>query len=202
MARSIRGRLQRGVRRFLLGSGPLKRTSDRVQVAGRVLVVLAILAAVPVALVAAGMARSRLEAVAAAQATERHVVGATVIEDTVSTVTGADAGASTVSIVQARVRWHAPDSTTRYTYLVVPAGTRAGTRVPVWVDRAGNLTTAPMDPVSIGDSALVVAIAVTVGLPLTVVALHYGLCFGLDVHRRRRWGQDWARVEREWRARL
>jgi hypothetical protein len=59
-----------------------------------------------------------------------------------------------------------------------------------------------MDPVSIGDSALVVAIAVTVGLPLTVVALHYGLCFGLDVHRRRRWGQDWARVEREWRARL
>jgi len=202
MTRSVRQQLRHGLRRFLLGSGPLKRTSDRVQMAGRLVVVLSLLAAIPVAFVAAGIARSRLDAVAAAQAAERHVVGAVVLEDTVSTVTGADTGSTSVSIVQAQVRWRAPGGGSRHAYLVVPAGTRSGTTVPVWVDRAGSLVTAPLDRASIGDSALVVGVAVTAALPLTVVALHYGLCLVLDVRRRRRWGRDWARVEREWRALL
>jgi len=81
MSGSLRGRVRRARRWFLFGSGPLKRRSDRVQVAGRVVVVLSLLAAVPLAVVAAGLTRTRLDAVATAQAAERHEVRAVVLAD-------------------------------------------------------------------------------------------------------------------------
>jgi hypothetical protein len=199
MSGSTRARVRRARRRLLLGSGPLKRGSDRVQMAGRLLVVLSLLAAVPLAVLAAGLTRARLDAVAAAQAAERHEVRAVVLTSTAAAPT---TGAGPASVVRAEVGWRGPGDTGRHAELLVPAGTAAGTTVPLWVDRAGNPTTAPLDRTGIGDSSLAVGVAATAAVPLVGWGLYGGLCVVLEAHRRRRWGRDWARVEREWRARL
>jgi hypothetical protein len=205
MSGSWRGRVRRARRWFVLGSGPLKRGSDRAQVAGRVVVALALLAAVPLALLAAGLTRGRLDAVAAAQAADRHEVRAVVLADGAGlgpARQGSSSGTTTSSaVVPAVVSWRARSGAHEAT-LLVPVGTLAGTSLPVWVDRRGRLTTAPLDRTSRADTVVVVALAVGAGLPLTVLALHCGLCLVLDVQRRHRWERDWARVEREWRARL
>jgi len=57
---------------FILGSGPLERASDRVEVAGRIVVVLSLLVAPALAVVATG----HLHAVAAEAAAERTLVHA------------------------------------------------------------------------------------------------------------------------------
>lgn len=198
MSGSTRARLRRTSRRFLLGSGPLKRASDRVQMAGRLLVVLSLFAAVPLALLAAGLTRTRLDAVAASQAAARHEVQAVVLADATSPTTP-DEGPATV--MQADVTWRAPGGAARHATMLVPVGTAAGTTLPVWVDDRGGLTTAPLDRTSVNDSSLAVGVAAGVAIPLLFWGLHGGLCAVLDVHRRRRWTRDWLRVEREWRAR-
>jgi hypothetical protein len=174
--------------------------------AGRLLVLLSLLAAVPLAVVVAGIVRSRLEASAAAQAAASQETSAVVLEDTSLEDTALDppyAGGESAgfSVVRAEVNWHGPRGVVRNGTLMVQAGTVAGTRVPVWIDRSGYLTNAPLDPATISDDAVLMGLAVAAGVPGTVWGLHCGLCAGLDAHRARRCGQDWARVEREWRAR-
>ena len=63
--------LHRSLRWFTLGSGPLKRGSDRLQVAGRLVVVLALLVAPPLAVAAMAVTTAQLETLAAAEAAER-----------------------------------------------------------------------------------------------------------------------------------
>jgi hypothetical protein len=205
MSRSSGDRLlRRAVRGFLLGSGPLKRTSDRLQMAGRLLVVLTLLAAVPLAVLVTGIARGRLEATAAAQAAERHEVRAVVLKDHAipPPSSGDGVSAAPFSIVRAEIGWHGPGGAVRRATLMVPAGTAVGSTVPVWIDRSGRLAAAPADRSTIRDNALVMGLSLAIGIPLTAWGLHCGLCVALDAHRTRRWGRDWARVEREWRARL
>jgi hypothetical protein len=72
----------------------------------------------------------------------------------------------------------------------------------VWVDRGGNLTTAPLDEQSIGGTSFAAGVAVVLVVPLVAWGLHVLLCAVLDARRRRQWAQGWARVEREWSSTL
>jgi hypothetical protein len=209
MSGSITTRVRRGARRFVLGSGPLKRTSDRVQLAGRLLVLLSLLAAVPLAVLVAGIARSHLEASAAAQAAGSHEARAVVLADTGDTLPpAADPAAPDATTtnpqdaggVRAEVSWHGADGGLRHAAVVVAAGTPVGATVPVWVDRGGNLTDPPPDAATVNDDAVAVGLAVAAGLPLLVWSLHTALRVVLDATRTRRWGREWERVDREWRA--
>ena len=76
-------------------------------------------------------------------------------------------------------------------------GTRAGTTVPVWADRHGNLTRAPLTRQSIEGSAMATGAVVLGGVPLAAWILYFFLCFGLDARRDRGWEEDWAAVDRE-----
>lgn len=199
MTRPKHGRLRRALRRFTLGSGPLKRPSDRMEVLGRVLVVLSVLAAVPLALVAAAITRGGMESTAAAQAADRHAARAVVLADT--PVPDPTAGAA-LEVVRTEVRWPGARGVVRRGQLLLAAGTRAGTAIPVWVDRRGNLTTAPLDQERIGGTSFAAGVAVVLAVPLVGWGLHVLLCAVLDAQRRRRWAQGWARVEREWSSTL
>ena len=59
------------VRRFTLGSGPLKRTSDRLQALSRLVLLLAVLAVVPLAGLVGTAVSGHLHEVAASVAKER-----------------------------------------------------------------------------------------------------------------------------------
>ena len=101
--------IRRSLRRFTLGSGPLKRRSDRVQAIARVTVVFSFLLASPIAVGVATATTTHLQSVASGQAAERTLVRAVLVED--ATVpegsTGTDGGPPVARVPVAAV-WSLP----------------------------------------------------------------------------------------------
>jgi hypothetical protein len=193
--------LRRSLRWFILGSGPLKRGSDRLQVVGRLVVVLALLTAPPLAVAASIVTTAQLEALAEAQAAERSRVDAVLLENAPGA--GASGHGDQESVkVPARAVWPVPGGAERQGIVLVRPHTAAGTAVPVWVHRDGHVTSRPFDRSRIDSSAMTVGAVVLLGVPLATWTLYALLCTALDAHRQRRWAQGWAAVEPEWVSRL
>jgi hypothetical protein len=192
--------LRRSLRWFTLGSGPLKRGSDRLQLAGRLVVVLALLTAPPLAVAATIVTTVQLEALAEAQAAERSRVDAVLLEDAPAARGGyGDQGPVKV---QARAVWPVPGGVERQGIVLVRPHTAAGTAVPVWVNRDGYVTSGPLDRSRIDSSAMSVGATFLVGVPLVTWTLYALLCAALDAHRQRRWAEGWAAVEPDWATRM
>jgi len=193
--------LRRSLRWFTLGSGPLKRGSDRLQVVGRFVVVLALLAAPPLAVAATTVTTGQLEAQAAAEAVERSRVDAVLLEDAPDAADSGHGGQAPAK-VPARAVWPVPGGAERQGVVLVRPHTAAGTAVPVWVDRDGNVTSAPLDRSRTDSAAMTIGAVVLLGVPLATWTLYAVLCAALDAHRQRRWAQGWAAVEPDWVTRL
>ncbi|MGY1660902.1 hypothetical protein ACI78Q_06720 [Geodermatophilus sp. SYSU D00705] len=193
--------LHRSLRRFALGSGPLKRGSDRVEVAGRLVVAASLVVAPPLAVAATTVATDHLESLAAVQAAERHPASAVLLEDA-RRVDGADVTDPVSTAVPTRAVWTAPGGASHEGEVQVRPGTAAGTAVPVWVDDDGDLTSPPLDAAGIPASAMAVGAVFLIGVPLGTWTLHVVLCCALDVQRDRRWERGWAAVEPDWATRL
>ena len=195
--------VRRALHRFTLGSGPLKRRSDRLQVVGRFVVVLSFLLAPPMAVTATTATTAHLEEVADAESAARSPTSAVLLEDAGEAVHDDSVYSDhSVARVQARAEWAVPGGGSREGVVLVPPGTPVGTAVPVWVDREGNLTRAPFDRDAIPMSAYVMGALPLVGVPLVAWTLYVVLCFALDAARERRWERDWAAVEPDWHSRL
>ncbi|WP_086825039.1 hypothetical protein [Allokutzneria sp. NRRL B-24872] len=182
----------RMVRRLGLDRNPLRRFSDHVESAVVVLLVLCVLAVVPLALVAGSVAHERLGTSTAAHrstAVLEHDAPPEVITSELLVVsTGA----------KVRGQWTAPDGTPREGEVFAPAGARAGTTVPVWLDAAGT----PIPPPLEGAALTWMSALVTLGV-LVVAGGASGVVYGavrlvLDRGRVTAWGADWERVERDW----
>ncbi|MGY1618227.1 hypothetical protein ACI797_15925 [Geodermatophilus sp. SYSU D00691] len=195
--------LRRSARRFTLGTGPLKRGSDRLQEAGRVLVVLAVLAAPLVAVAAATTVTDRLTAVAEEQAAERSRTDAVLVEDApaASREPGYDSF-TPPRTASAAATWLAPDGTVREGRVPAPSGSPAGSSVPVWVDLGGDLVPPPLTTHDVSGAAGAIGAGVLVAVPAAAGALYGLLCAALDAHRQRRWAQGWAAVGPGWAERL
>ena len=182
------------LRRFTLGSGPLKRTSDRLQHLCRILLVCVLLTGVAVALAVATAAYTQGVAKAAAQAATRHEVTAQLTEDAQPPVESSTAS----GWGSASVTWRGPAGELHRAVLSVPAGAQAGSNLLVWVDGAGDRTTRP---ISRGDAVYAgIGYGLVTYLAITAVALiAYWLFRGsLDRGRSRRWATEWAAVEPVW----
>jgi hypothetical protein len=191
-------RIGRALRGFTLGSGPLKRRSDRLQVVARVVVVLAVVAAPALAVVAATATTADLESVAATQGADRHASRALVLRDAPARTDQEHSEYPPIVTVATTAQWVARDGVVHEGPVRVPPGTRAGTSVPVWVGSDGELTTAPLRRESIQGSAMAVGALVLGGVPVAVWTLYFFLCFALDARRERDWETGWAAVEPVW----
>jgi hypothetical protein len=195
------GRFRRAMRSFTLGSGSLKRRTDRVQMVARVVLVLAVALAPVLAAVAVGTTTTRLEARAAQQAAERQLVAAVLLTDAERlTDSAADHGAAVV-VVPVRARWTSGGLPREGTVFAAP-GTRAGSTVQAWRGSDGGHVAPPLDRRDIVRMATISGALVLLGVPLGVGALYAALVVALDAHRARRWGQEWAAVEPRWGTRL
>jgi hypothetical protein len=195
---------RRWLRRFTLGSGPLKRSSDRVQVAGRIVLVVSVLIAPSLAVAAGTAATAHYESVAASQWEERSRVTAVLLEDPPDTAPrsyGAGGGTELPTVL-VRASWPLPEGGSREGRVPVPPQASAGTQVPVWIDREGRLTTAPLDRARIADWEVMTAALPLFGVPLLTWTLYAVLCAVLDARRQRRWARDWAAVEPSWNPHL
>ena len=187
------------LRRRTLGSGPLTRTSDRLEALARILLCIVLLLAIAVALAVATATYSQRRSEATAQASDRHRVDAELLED-VSSPTVASEG--TAYVGRAAAVWTAPSGDERRAVISVRTGAEAGSTVSIWVDRAGDRTAPPLGN---GDVVtLAVGFAVLTYLGISVVAASAYRLFRrvLERSRARRWAAEWAAVEPVWTGRV
>lgn len=191
------GPLARAIRRFTLGSGPLKRGSDTVEYVSRLLVLLVVLLSVPVALTVGTVVRSDLAAMAQEQAEERTRVTAVVTADP-----AARADTSPRARVPVPARWTSPGGTPVEGDVPVHPATRAGDTLTLWTTADGHRADEPMTPAEVRRSTLVLVGVGWAGGLGAVVLLHVALCRLLERQRDRRWTREWARVEPTWSRRV
>jgi hypothetical protein len=178
----------------MLGSGPLKRGCDRVQVAARVLLLTLVLTAVPVALTVATATGSQMQSQADTQAAVRHQVDATLREDAPLARGSGRAGAEAA----VPASWTAPSGVDRNGVVEVRTRAKAGTTVTIWVDRAGDVTTRPLDDLDVVSRAVRHGAATFLGISAMATVGYLAVRRLLDRNRMRRWAADWAVVEPVW----
>jgi len=183
------------LRRFALGTGPLKRRSDRLQFGARLLLVALLLAlAVPVGLAVGTAVYTQGRADAALQAAARHRTTAQLLED----ASGPTERAGTWQPARARVTWLAPSGDPREAVVDVRAGARAGTSVPVWVDESGQLSRSPPGAGDAARTGVSLGIVAFVGFTVVTVLSYELFRLVLDQSRSRGWEDEWAAVEPVW----
>ena len=188
----------RGIRRFTLGSGPLKRTSDRLEFLSRVLLTAVLLATVAIALAVATATYSGGRAEVAQEAAERQRVSARLLEDAVAPV-GSGNG---VDVGRAPATWTAPSGAERSGPVPARLGAEAGSTVLVWVDRAGARTTRPLSTGDVVGRALGAAVLTYAGIAVVAIGGHLVVHRLLDRSRYRRWADEWALVGPDWTGRV
>ena len=187
------------LRRFTLGSGPLKRASDRLEYLARVLLVCSLLTAVPISLAVVTGTYAQVGAMATAQAADRHRVTARLLEDVPTT---AGEAWSSPDLDRATAVWTDPAGIEHRFSVPVPARARAGDPVSLWIDRDGNRTTRPPSDgdvagQTVGQGAVTFAL-----LSLIAAGAYRSVRTLLDRSRLHRWAADWAVVEPVWTRRV
>jgi hypothetical protein len=183
------------LRRFLLGSGALKRTSDRVEVLARILLVCSLLTAVPIALTVASETHAQGEVEAAAEVAARHQVDAVLLEDAAWTAQGAESG---VPESRTPAVWTGPDGVPRTGHVLAAAGAVAGSTVPVWLDAHGDRTKRPLSGGDIMAHSVSLAVLTLIGISGLAFSALLSFRKALDRSRSRRWAKEWATVEPRW----
>jgi hypothetical protein len=180
-------------RRFGFGRNPLRRGVDRIESAIVLGSILAALLMIPLAAAAGTAVRQHNEAAGAA----RRAVLTRTQARTLEAAPGPVGESQTSSLVQ--VTWSDPAGARREGRTDVPVGTRAGTEVPIWLDRSGAITTSPS---SSGDSIALASVA-GVGVAMASLAVIIGLArlavVPLDRRRMRNWAAEWRQVSQRWR---
>ena len=187
------GAATRALRWLLLGSGPLKRRSDRVEMVSRLVLTAVLLLAVPVSLAVGTVARGAAAETAAAQAASRTQVSAVLVEDTVDVTLGA-AGDRQYTLA----RWTTPAGLTGQARVSAPVGATAGQHVGVWLDADGRVTRAPMTAAETTDRAMVRGALAFLALSALALGAHGAVCLLLARHRSRQWDTGWTAVEPLW----
>lgn len=188
------------VRRFLLGHGPLKRRSDRLQALSRLLLLAAVVATVPVAVATGTTLAASLHTTADRQAADRHQQVATLLADAPA-VDQATAEAPADGQVLALATWAAPDGHARTGRVTAPAGSHAGSTVRIWIDRGGSVVAEPLPDSDITAEAATAGSLVAVTLPMVAALLHVFAVWLIDRSRDRRWAAEWASIEPLWAGR-
>jgi hypothetical protein len=182
-------------RRFTLGSGPLKRSSDRWEFLPRVLLACCLLAAAPISLAVATAAYTQARDEAAIEAADRHSVPARLLED--GPVPAGDAWENGAK-AQGNAVWTDPAGTQQRGTVTVPFGVKAGRVVSVWYDEDGDRTAPPMGAGDVSGRAVGQGSGTFVMLCVMASGAHLRFRVLLDRSRSRRWAADWASVEPVW----
>ena len=195
-ARAVGSRWAWCARWLGLDHNPLRRPADRIEAALRVAVLLLILIAVPMATVIVGRAADHaFLRDAQAQQASRHRISAVLTQP--APASSIDPYV-TVQDTWAAARWTAPDGSARSGQVFVPAGTKKGSTVPVWINASGAITDPPAGHRDV--MAEVSAIVMVTGTVLIMVLLS-GQALArraLDRRRLRAWDAEWRATGPLW----
>lgn len=183
-----------------LDHNPLRRGTDRVEAALRLVMIILLVTAVPAAAVVVGQrADQRALQWAKAQRAAAHLVTAVLLTD--AQETGIPDPYSSVQTTMVPARWQLPGHPPRTGEVPAVVGARKGSTVQTWVDSSGASTYAPMQHRDIvGD----VCIAVVLTLLLSWLALLAAWVIARRVLNRRRfkaWDAEWRATGPLWTGR-
>jgi hypothetical protein len=111
---------------------------------------------------------------------------------------GPMAGGSHAWTVREPARWVAADGTVHAAQVPVTAGTRAGSVVPVWLDRAGRPQPLPLTSSQVSDRVVVAVSAALAALAVLLTGLALAIRWQLNRRRLAAWAADWDRVGPQW----
>ncbi|WP_410582565.1 hypothetical protein [Amycolatopsis sp. lyj-108] len=183
-------------RRIHPGRNPLARTSDRVETALVIGVVLVALLALPVAAALGSDAYADRMRQVTEQAADRRPVTARLLADAPPLAIRID-GTPFREKSAIPARWTA-DGVIREVPINVENGALAGDEVTIWLDFAGEVVAAPVTP----DDAAGTGVGVGVGVWLVSAAALAGMfLFARSMLGRRRdaaWTREWRRASDDW----
>ncbi len=190
--------LTRLARRHGLVRSPLRRTTDRIEAAVTVILVVLAVLVVPAAIIIARGTYHRELTEAAAMATHRTSVTAVLLTDAqLQHASSAERNSATTALA----RWQLPHGQQRSAPLWVGADRHVGDRVPIWIDQHGNRTDPPETPRFMLATALVIGAELVLGGWVLLWALWWILCSVLNRINATWWDAQWARTGPGWSRR-
>jgi hypothetical protein len=191
-------------RRLGLDGNPLRRGTDRAEAWIRIALVLAFLIGAPLAGWGAGRWAEAVAPTAAhAQLAGEHRVPATLLRGVPGDSDG-PGGSGYDGVAQlgwAKARWAVPGGSVRTGYVEAPAGSRAGSTVPVWLDRSGKPIAPPLPSSQIQAWVLMTTALAPAVLALLLLAAMGLLARILERRRLAGWQHAWSAVEPQWTRR-
>jgi hypothetical protein len=182
-------------RRLRRDRNPLRRRSDLIEGWLLPAVIAAFLAASPLVAGAAGLWVRADNAAAKHAQLSWHRVPAVLLEAAPGPAMS-DNGANTW-VVRTSARWTA-DGRPRIASVPAPAGTRAGSTVPVWLDRAGNVRMPPLTAAQASDRVVVATLIALAGLAVLLAGMALLARRVLDRRRLAGWETAWLSVGPHW----
>lgn len=189
----------RAIRRFTLGSGPLKRTSDRLQLLARVALTSVLLSAVAIAMAVATASYTQGRSEVIAQAAERRQVSAELLEGASAPKDNSD---SLQVAGRATAGWTGPSGAHHTAVISVPVRAKAGSTHAIWIDRNGDRTTRPLSSGDVVGRAVGTAVLTYLGISMVAISAYLLFRRRLDRSRSRRWAAEWAVVEPKWTGKV
>ena len=194
------GSLARLARWLGIDRNPLRRGTDRVEAALRLVMILLAVVAVPAAAVAAGLWADHYALHRAqVQRTVNHQVTAVLLEN--APATGVQDPYTSVRTTWVAARWQPPGQPPRTGEVLAVAGAHKGSTVRTWIGPSGALTDPPLDHrIIVGDVCL--AVVATCVLSWLVLLVTWVLtCRALDRRRLRAWEAEWRASGPLWSGR-
>ncbi|MFJ6074482.1 hypothetical protein ACIQFU_27235 [Streptomyces sp. NPDC093065] len=176
---------------------PLRRRSDVVEAWTTVVVALLLCVGAPLLGAAtAWWGYGQAQAIVAEQRAERHQVRATVADRTPGSLSTGQLGGQ--HSYRATVHWKASDGTEKSTTARVPADTRRGETVGIWLDSRGESVPPPSDGAEIWQHSATIGSFTAIGTGLTVLLAHRAVRAVCLRRRMAEWDRDWALTEPQW----
>jgi hypothetical protein len=183
-------RLARLARWLGFDRNPLRRGTDRIEAALRLVTVVLLMVVIPAAAVAAGRQADHLALNRAyAEQARDHLVTAVLLEN--AATTGVPDPYTNVQTTWVRARWQPPGQPPRTGQVLALAGARQGSTVPTWIDSSGATTTPPMDHRDIAGYVCLAAVATWLVSWLLLLVCGVLVRRTLDRRRISAWEAQW-----------
>jgi hypothetical protein len=187
--RKADGSLARLARWLGFDRNPLRRGTDRVEGALRLVMIILVVAVIPAAVVAGRWADHYSLHRAQAQRAVDHMVTAVLLED--APAAGTLDPYTSVRTTWVSARWQPPGQPPRTGEVLAVTGARQGSTVRTWIDLSGAVTDPPMDHrVVVGNVWLAIMMTCLVSWALLLAAGSLARRM-LDRRRLHAWEAEW-----------
>ena len=176
---------------------PLRRRTDRIEAAIRLVAVILLLVAVPIAAIVVGRQADHLALRHAhAQQAADHEVTAVLLQQ--AQATGVPDPYTSVEMTYVLARWQSPGQPPKSGQVLAPVGAHAGNRVMIWIDASGALASPPPSHREIAGDVAMTTVVTVLAASLLLLGSNALARRALDRRRLNAWDADWRATGPLW----